>query len=72
MRGLQKMVEEGRDCADILEQISSAQESLVGVSKALLKNHLRHCVAGAARSADPARAERAYDEIVELLGRHWR
>jgi DNA-binding FrmR family transcriptional regulator len=72
IRGLQKMVEEGRECGDVLEQISSAQESLVGVSKSLLKSHLRHCVEAAASSGDRARADSAYDEIVMLLGRHWR
>lgn len=72
VRGLQRMVEEGRYCADILEQISSVQESLVGVGKVLMKNHLRHCVSRAVQSGEAAQTERVYDELVEILGRHWR
>src|SRR5215510_2225625 len=44
IRGLQKMVHEDRYCADILMQISSVQEALRGVSRELMRNHLRHCV----------------------------
>ena len=72
VRGIHKMVEDGRYCADILEQISSVQEALVGVSKTLMKNHLRHCVTSAVKSGDHDRSDRMYDEIVDILGRHWR
>jgi len=72
IRGVQKMVEEGRYCADVLEQIASAQQALVGVSKTLMKNHLRHCVTHAVQSGDPQKSDRVYDELVEILGRHWR
>ena len=67
MRGLQKMVEEERYCADVLMQVSSVQEALRGVSRALLHNHLRHCAAEAIRSDDPERAEAMYEELIELV-----
>ena len=69
MRGLQKMVEEERYCADVLIQVSSVKEALRGVSRALLHNHLRHCAAEAIRSDDPARAEAMYEELIELVFR---
>lgn len=72
IRGLQKMVAEGRYCADILGQVASVQEALTGVSKLLLRNHLRHCVTHAVESGIPGEAEKKYDELVDLLGRHWR
>ena len=53
VRGLQKMVEEERYCADVLTQVSSVQEALRGVSRALLHNHLKHCATEAIRSDDP-------------------
>ena len=53
VRGLQKMVEEERYCADVLMQVSSVQEALRGVSRSLLHNHLKHCAAEAIRSDDP-------------------
>ena len=69
MRGLQKMVEEERYCADVLTQVSSVQEALRGVSRAMLQNHLRHCATEAIRSHDPDRAEGMYDELMDLIYR---
>ena len=69
MRGLQKMVEEERYCADVLTQVSSVQEALRGVGRAMLHNHLRHCASDAIRSDDPRRAEGMYDELMDLIYR---
>ena len=69
MRGLQKMVEEERYCADVLTQVSSVQEALRGVGRAMLHNHLRHCATEAIRSEDPGRAEGMYDELLDLIYR---
>jgi len=69
VRGLQKMVDEERYCADVLVQIASVQEALRSVGKVLLQNHLTHCTATAMRSGNPAEAERVVAELVELWGR---
>ena len=69
VRGLQKMVEEERYCADVLTQVASVQEALRGVSRSLLQNHLRHCAAEAIRSDDPERAEAMYTELMDLMFR---
>ena len=69
IRGLQKMVEEERYCADVLTQVSSVQEALRGVGRAMLHNHLRHCATEAIRSGDAGRADAMYDEIMELVYR---
>ncbi|MGE5927249.1 MAG: metal-sensitive transcriptional regulator [Gemmatimonadota bacterium] len=66
VRGLQKMVEEDRYCTDIMTQIASVHEALRGVSRELMRNHLRHCTADAVRSGE-ARAEEIYDELLELI-----
>jgi DNA-binding FrmR family transcriptional regulator len=71
VRGLQKMVVEDRYCADILTQISSVQEALRGVSRELMRNHLKHCATGAIRTGGPA-ADSMYDEIVDLMYTHSR
>jgi CsoR family transcriptional regulator, copper-sensing transcriptional repressor len=71
VRGLQKMVEEDRYCADILMQISSVQEALRAVGRELMRNHLKHCATTAIRSG-PAEAEPMYDELVDLMHRHSR
>jgi CsoR family transcriptional regulator, copper-sensing transcriptional repressor len=69
VRGLQKMVDEDRYCADILTQISSVQEALRGVGRELMRNHLRHCATGAIRTGGQ-QADRMYDEIVDLMYTH--
>ena len=71
VRGLQKMVEEDRYCADILTQISSVHEALRAVGRELMRNHLRHCAAAAIRSG-PDDAEPMYDEILDLMYKHSR
>lgn len=72
VRGLQKMVEADRYCADILTQISSVQEALRAVGRELMRNHLKHCAAAAIRSDDPARADAMYDELVDMMHKHSR
>ena len=71
VRGLQKMVEEDRYCADVLTQISSVHEALRSVGRELMRNHLRHCASSAIRASD-VDAEAMYDELVELMYKHAR
>ena len=71
VRGLQKMVEDDRYCADIMTQISSVHEALRAVGRELMRNHLKHCATTAIRSSD-ADAESMYDELVEMMYRHSR
>lgn len=66
MRGLQRMIEEDRYCADILTQISSVHEALRAVGRELLRNHLKHCATQAIKSSAED-AEAMYDEIVKLM-----
>jgi CsoR family transcriptional regulator, copper-sensing transcriptional repressor len=69
VRGLQRMVEDDRYCADILTQIASVQEALGAVSRELLRNHLRHCATQAIRAGTSRQAEAMYEELLTLLGR---
>ncbi len=71
VRGLHKMVEEDRYCADILTQISSVQEALRSVSRELMRNHLKHCATHAFKQGEDE-AEAMYDELVELFHKHAR
>jgi CsoR family transcriptional regulator, copper-sensing transcriptional repressor len=67
VRGLQKMIEEERYCADVLMQLSSVQEALRGVGRTLLHNHLKHCVTETIRTADPDQTDAIYEELMELM-----
>src|ERR1700730_2564905 len=72
VRGLQRLVAEDRYCADIMMQISSVQEALRSVGRALMRNHLRHCASGAIRDTSPGRTEAMYEELLNLMDRHSR
>ncbi len=67
IRGLQKMIEEERYCADVLMQLSSVQEALRGVGRSLLHNHLKYCVTETIRAHDPEQADAMYEELMELM-----
>jgi DNA-binding FrmR family transcriptional regulator len=71
IRGLQKMVEDDRYCADIMMQVASVHEALRGVGRELMRNHLRHCATTAIRAGEPE-AEAMYDELLELIYKHVR
>lgn len=71
VRGLQKMVEGDRYCADILIQISAVHEALRGVGRELMRNHLKHCATAAVKGSDE-RAKEMYDEILGLMYKHVR
>jgi DNA-binding FrmR family transcriptional regulator len=72
IRGLQKMVEEDRYCADIITQVASAQEALRGVARNLMKNHLHHCAAKALQSGKKEETEAMYNELLGLIYTHLR
>jgi DNA-binding FrmR family transcriptional regulator len=71
VRGLQKMVEEDRYCADIMTQISSVHEALRSVGRELMRNHLKHCATSAIRTGG-TEADSMYDELVDMLYKHSR
>jgi len=69
VRGLQKMVEDDRYCADIMTQISAVHEALRGVGLELMRNHLKHCAATAIRTGG-ADADAMYDELLDLMHKY--
>ena len=71
IRGLQRMVEEDRYCADIIVQVASVQEALRSVGRSLMRNHLHHCAAHALKGT-PDEAHAMYDELLELIYKHLR
>ncbi|ACG74796.1 protein of unknown function DUF156 [Anaeromyxobacter sp. K] len=71
VRGLQRMVEEGRYCADVLTQIASVHEALRAVGRELMRNHLKHCATNAIQAGGPE-ADAMYDELLDLMYRQVR
>lgn len=72
VRGLQRMVEDDRYCAEILVQISAAQESLRSVGRGLMKNHLRHCAATTFREGSKEEADAMAAELLDLIYKYSR
>lgn len=72
IRGIQRMIEEDRYCADILVQISAAQESLRAVGRGLMKNHLEHCAATTFRHGSEQERAAMAQELLDLIYKHAR
>ena len=52
VRGLKKMVEEDRDCLQVLKQIAAAGGALRSLGSVILEDHLKGCVATAIQTQD--------------------
>ena len=68
MEAVRKMVSDGRDCSEILIQLSAVDSAVHGVSRVILKDHLAHCIVEAAVTGDTKDIEkvnRAVDQILK-------
>lgn len=72
VRGIQKMVEEGRYCVEILTQIDAAAAALARVQDGILQSHLQHCVADAIEGRNVRARREKIDEVVTLLRQYRR
>ena len=63
VRGIQRMVEEGSYCIDVIRQIQAVQAALNKVSQKILDEHLNSCLITAVRGDDPDERERVLKEI---------
>ena len=67
VRGVARMVDEGRYCIDVLTQVRAIRAALARVETELLKGHLDHCIEGAIVSGDRDEQRRKAAELIELL-----
>jgi len=67
VRGVQRMLEEGAYCIDIIKQNLAVQRALEKVNRLILERHLQTCVTTAIRGDDPAERERVIDEILSVF-----
>lgn len=47
LESVKRMVEEGRDCTDVLIQLAAVRSALNNTAKIILKDHIEHCISGA-------------------------
>lgn len=52
VHAIRKMLEDGKDCEDVLLQISAIEGSISKVGKLILKEHLNHCVRDGIENGD--------------------
>ena len=60
------MVEEGRDCAEVLIQLSAVRAAINKTCEVILKDHLDHCIVEAVETGDTKKLEEL-NKAVELL-----
>lgn len=68
LESIKKMAEEGRDCSELLIQISAVISALNGASKVILEDHINHCVVEAAKAGDQAVIDELIDAINQYVG----
>lgn len=52
LNSVKRMVEEGKDCSEVLIQLSAVIAALNNTGKVILKDHLEHCIVDAVESGD--------------------
>ncbi|BEQ13032.1 metal-sensitive transcriptional regulator [Desulfoferula mesophila] len=67
VRGLRKMVEEDRDCLQVLKQVAAAGGALRSLGALILEDHLRGCVATAIKTRD--HENEAIGQVVDIFNK---
>jgi len=66
VQGVGRMIDEGRHCTEVLQQIAAVQKALDGVGTIVLRNYLERCVTTAIEGGDPL----IYDELMRVCSRY--
>lgn len=64
--GIERMIDEGRYCVDILQQITAARAALNRVALLVLESHTKSCLVTAIKED---RTEEAVNEIMDFLNK---
>lgn len=65
MESIKRMVEEGRDCSEVLVQLSAVKAAINNTAKVILKDHIEHCLVDAVESGD----HEAITEMTDAIDR---
>lgn len=52
LESIKKMVEDGRDCSDVLIQIAAVKSAINNIGKIILQDHIEHCIVDAVETGD--------------------
>lgn len=67
IRGIERMLEEGEYCIDVIRQIQAVQSALNKVSSMILEQHLNSCLITAVRGDNADERERVLHEISSVF-----
>ncbi|MCI8598050.1 MAG: metal-sensing transcriptional repressor [Lachnospiraceae bacterium] len=65
MESVKRMVEEGRDCSEVLVQLSAVKAAINNTAKVILKDHIEHCLVDAVEVGD----HEAIEELTAAIDR---
>lgn len=68
LESVKRMVEDGRDCSEVLIQLSAVISALNKTGKIILKDHMEHCIVDAVESGDKTAIEdltKAIDSFIK-------
>ena len=66
LESIKRMVEDGRDCSEVLIQLSAVKSAINNTGKVILKDHIEHCMVDAVRSGDTEALEEL-NKAIELF-----
>lgn len=67
LEGVRKMVEEERDCSDVLIQLAAVRAAINRAGQVLLQDHINHCVREAMETGDDATLQKLNRAIEQFL-----
>lgn len=69
VRSVAAMIEEGRPCLDIAQQLHAIERAVIEAKRALIRDHLDHCLDAAMNAPGPERraSAAAFSEIARFL-----
>ena len=67
MNAVKRMIEEGRDCSEVLVQLSAVRSEITNVSKVILQDHIDHCIVEAVQQNDQEAIESLKGAIERLI-----
>ena len=65
LESIKRMVEDGRDCSEVLVQLSAVKAAINNTAKVILKDHIEHCMVDAVESGD----HEAIEELTAAIDR---
>lgn len=66
LQSVKRMVEEDRDCSEVLIQIAAVRSAIDNTGKLILQDHLKHCIIDAAREGD----QQAIDDLCQAIDKY--